>query len=224
MGRTAKHQNQFSKEDLKINLFEQIKIAFSTVEIAEHYGIEVNHNGMALCPFHNDHHPSLFVADDHYYCFGCGEHGDSINLVAKLYNLPLYEAAKKLAVDFGLTPGKLPSTEIQENWKKKNKAHQLRENEKSCFRYLNEYHKLLEHWMNAFAPTSPEDTVDDHFAEACHLLALTEYYLDLLIMGDSCERTEVVQMMLRDNRLEQLKAHVTKARKEETHHVKQEIR
>ena len=78
--------------------------------------------------------------------------------------------------------------------------------------------------MNAFAPTSPKDAVDDRFAEACHWLAPTEYYLDLLTMGDSCERTEVVQMMLRDNRLEQLKAHVTKARKEETHHVKQEIR
>lgn len=209
---------------MKINLFEQIKMAITTVEVAEHYGIGVSHNGMALCPFHNDRHPSLFVAADHYYCFGCGEHGGSINLVAKLYNLPLYEAAKKLAADFGLTPGTPPSPEIQENWKKKNKAHQLRENKKQCFQYLNEYHKLLDYWMNAVAPASPESTVDDRFAEACHWLAPTEYYLDLLTVGDSCERTEVIQMMLRDDRLEQLKSHVTKARKEETHHVKQEIR
>lgn len=59
-------------------------MVISTVEVAEHYGIEINHNGMALCPFHNDRHPSLFVADNHYYCFGCGEHGDSMQEVVDL--------------------------------------------------------------------------------------------------------------------------------------------
>jgi len=48
-------------------------------EAAERYGVEVNHYGMALCPFHNDRYPSLYVADDHYHCFACGEHGDVID-------------------------------------------------------------------------------------------------------------------------------------------------
>ena len=69
---------------------------------AEQYGIDVNHYGMVLCPFHNDRHPSLYVSDDHYHCFACGEHGDVIDLTAKLFDLRLYDAARKLASDFHL--------------------------------------------------------------------------------------------------------------------------
>ena len=52
-----------------MNLFEIVKYGVSCREAADRYGVEVNHYGMALCPFHNDRHPSLYVADDHYYCF-----------------------------------------------------------------------------------------------------------------------------------------------------------
>ena len=87
-----------------MNLFEIVKYGVGCREAAERYGVEVNHYGMALCPFHNDRHPSLYVADDHYHCFACGEHGDVIDFAAKLFGLPLYEAAQKLAADFHLTP------------------------------------------------------------------------------------------------------------------------
>lgn len=66
-----------------MNLFEIVKYGVSCREAAELYGMEVNRYGMALCPFHNDRHPSLYVADDHYYCFACGEHGDVIDFVGK---------------------------------------------------------------------------------------------------------------------------------------------
>ena len=46
-----------------MNLFEIVKYGVSCREAAERYGVEVNHYGMALCPFHNDRHPSLYVAD-----------------------------------------------------------------------------------------------------------------------------------------------------------------
>ena len=72
-----------------MNLFEIVKYGVSCREAAERYGVEVKHYGMALCPFHNDRHPSLYVADDHYYCFACGEHGDVIDFAAKLFALPL---------------------------------------------------------------------------------------------------------------------------------------
>ena len=92
-----------------MNLFEIVKYGVSCREAAELYGVEVNRYGMALCPFHNDRHPSLYVADDHYYCFACGEHGDVIDFAAKMFGLPLYEAAQRLAADFHLTPDKPPS-------------------------------------------------------------------------------------------------------------------
>lgn len=77
-----------------MNLFEVVKASINTQEAAQAYGIDVNHYGMALCPFHNDRRPSLYVSDDHYHCFACGEHGDVIDLTVKLFDLRLYDAAK----------------------------------------------------------------------------------------------------------------------------------
>ena len=206
-----------------MNVFNAVKAHASTIDVAEHYGIEVNRHGKALCPFHNDRHPSLFVADDHYHCYACGEHGDSITLVAKLYGLPMYEAALKLAADFGIATDKPIPKDIQYKQRQKNEAQKFKENERLCFSLLCEYYKLMQHWMSAYAPKSQEDVVDNRFVEACHWLAPADYYLDLLVAGDSYERAEVVQMMLRDNGLQRLKSHLAKVRKEETHHVKQEI-
>ena len=76
-----------------MRIFEIVKENINLREAAELYGIDVNRYGKALCPFHNDRHPSLLVADDHFYCFACGEHGDAIDFVSKLFHLSLYDAA-----------------------------------------------------------------------------------------------------------------------------------
>ena len=194
-----------------MDLFSTVKTNISTINAAERYGIEVKRIGKALCPFHNDRHPSLFVGDDHYHCYACGEHGDSIDLVAKLYDLPLHAAARKLASDFGLTPDKT----IQKKQNRKSEAQRLRENEKLCFSALLEYMKLLQEWKLLYAPRTPEDTPHDRFVQACHKLDYVEYLVDLLIMGDSYERTEVIDMMMTDGRLKKLQTYLEKVNKEE---------
>lgn len=73
-----------------MNLFEVVKASINTQEAAQTYGIDVNHHGMALCPFHNDRHPSLYVSDDHYHCFACGEHGDVIDLTTRMGEMPMF--------------------------------------------------------------------------------------------------------------------------------------
>ena len=80
-----------------MNLFQNVKYGVSCREAAERYGVSVNRQGKALCPFHNDRHPSLYVADNHYFCFACGAHGDVIDFAADFFDLPLYEAAQRLA-------------------------------------------------------------------------------------------------------------------------------
>ena len=135
-----------------MNLFEIVKYGVSCREAAEQYGVEVNHCGMALCPFHNDRHPSLYVADDHYYCFACGEHGDVIDFAAKLFALPLYEAAQKLAADFHLTPDKPPSAAALHAKRIQTEAQQLRENERLCFSVLSDYARVLRNWKVRYAP------------------------------------------------------------------------
>ena len=200
-----------------MNVFATAKTSINTREVAQRYGVEVNRHGKALCPFHNDRYPSLFVDDDHYYCYACGEHGDVIDFTAKLFGLKLYEAAQKLAYDFGITQDKPPDKEMQEKLNKKSEAQRLRESEKLCFSALLEYMKLLQEWKRLYAPRTPEDKYDDRFVEACHNLDYVEYLVDLLIMGDSYERNEVIDMMMTDNKLKKLQEHLKKHRKERSY-------
>ena len=188
-----------------MNLFEIVKYGVSCREAAELYGVEVNRYGMALCPFHNDRHPSLYVADDHYYCFACGEHGDVIDFAARLFGLPLYEAAQRLAADFHLTPDKPPSAAALHAKRIRTEAQQLRENERLCFSVLSDYARVLRSWKVQYAPQSPAEAPDERFEEACHKLDEAEYYLDILAFGDSYERAEVVNYLLVDGRLDKLK-------------------
>ena len=200
-----------------MNVFGTVKSSISTREAVQRYGVEVNRHGKALCPFHNDSHPSLFVDDDHYHCFACGEHGDVIDFTSKLHGLSLYDAAKKLAYDFGITQDKPPDKAVQEKLNKKSEAQRLRENEKLCFSALMEYYKLLQEWMILYAPKNPEDTPHDRFIQSCHWLSYVEYLVDLLIVGDSYERTEVINMMMTDNKLKKLQDYLKKHRKERSY-------
>jgi DNA primase len=54
------------------------------------------------CPFHGEKTPSFYVYDDHYHCFGCGEHGDVISFVMKSTGAGFMEAVETLAGEAGL--------------------------------------------------------------------------------------------------------------------------
>lgn len=54
------------------------------------------------CPFHNEKTPSFYVYDDHFHCFGCGQHGDAIGFTMQTEGLPFREAVERLAHEAGL--------------------------------------------------------------------------------------------------------------------------
>ena len=128
-------------------------------QAAEHYGCKVNRGDMICCPFHDDRHPSMKLNRDYFYCFGCGATGDVIDFVARLFGLSSYEAAKKLAYDFGLDPDKPPAAMALK--KPYPLARAFRDEEMYCQRVLCDYLHLLEHWKIEYAPQSPEDDLDD---------------------------------------------------------------
>ena len=198
-----------------MNLFEIVKYGVSCREAAERYGVEVNHYGMALCPFHNDRHPSLYVADDHYHCFACGEHGDVIDFVSRLFQLSLYDAAQKLAADFHLSPDKPPSAAALHAKRIRTEAQQLKANERLCFSVLSDYARVLRDWKVQYAPQSPAEAPDERFVEACHKLDEVEYYLDILTSGNSYERSEVIHQQMADGKLDELRQRLEKIHKEE---------
>jgi DNA primase len=53
---------------------------------------------MCLCPFHDDHHPSLalYPETNTFHCFACKESGDVIKLYMKLYNCDFKTAVREL--------------------------------------------------------------------------------------------------------------------------------
>lgn len=198
-----------------MRIFEIVKGNVNLREVAELYGIDVNRYGKALCPFHNDRNPSLYVADDHYYCFACGEHGDVIDFVRGLFQLSPYDAARKLMADFHLSSDKPPSAAALHAKRIRTEAQQLMENERLCFSVLSDYAHVLWDWKVSCAPKSLVESPDERFLEACRNLEQTEYYLDILCAGDSHERAEVVQQQMAGGKLDRLRKRLEKIHKEE---------
>ncbi len=179
-----------------MNLFETVKSAVTVKQAAEHYGCKVNRGDMICCPFHDDRHPSMKLNRDYFYCFGCGATGDVIDFVARLFGLSSYEAAKKLAYDFGLDPDKPPAAMALK--KPYPLARAFRDEEMYCQRVLCDYLHLLEHWKIEYAPQSPEDDLDDRFVEACHMIEYIDHLLDVLMFAELEQRVNAVDMLLKD--------------------------
>lgn len=138
-----------------MNLFETVKAAVTVRQAAEHYGLRPGRNGMVCCPFHRDLHPSMKLNEDYFYCFGCGATGDVIDFVARLFELSSYEAAQKLAFDFGLDPDKPPAAAALQK-PKYPLTRAFRNEDVHCQRVLCDYLHLLKRWKVQYAPQTPE--------------------------------------------------------------------
>ena len=191
-----------------MTIYETIKAAISVKQAAEHYGLKVNRNGMACCPFHNDRHPSLKLNEDYFFCFGCGAKGDVIDLVARLFGLTNLQAAQQLASDFGLN--QKPPAAADMDKPKRPYIRQFREDEMLCFRVLTDYLHLLEDWKVRYAPKTPEDTLDDRFVEACQMHCYIEYMADVLTVGDLEERVALVDKLMQDGKIAFLQEYITR--------------
>ncbi len=171
-------------------LFTQVKSEVTARQAAERYGVQINHSGMACCPFHNDRHPSMKI-DERFYCFGCHATGDVIDFTAKLFGLSPYDAAKKLAADFDihpLPPGqnapiqKLPA-ELSE-----------RKEEQRVLGLLADYEWLLKQWKEEYAPATPDtENWDERFCQAIRHQMPVGYAIECLISSDPDERKEMME-------------------------------
>ena len=73
--------------------------------VASHYGLELLRGGgdaaqkKALCPFHDDHDPSLSInlEKKNFQCFACGAKGNILDFVKQIEQSELRPAAIKLA-------------------------------------------------------------------------------------------------------------------------------
>lgn len=194
-----------------MNIFQAVKEAVSCRDAASFYGIKVGGSGLCRCPFHNDNTPSMKV-DIRYYCFGCGEKGDVIDFVGKLYGLRPYDAAKKLADDFriigydnysnstdtnnnrGLSAGSLKIRKADPRIIQHNNEYQLKRALDLYIRdalfSLHQYREKLRIFKEDYAPKSIDelDTCNPLFEEALMNLDKIDWMIDELTFGHRDEQ------------------------------------
>ena len=86
---------------------ETVKRAVDLINLASEYGLSLHRAGgkyQALCPFHDDHHPSLTLDPDRqsYKCWACGAGGDVIAFVQAFERVEFPEALRMLAERAGI--------------------------------------------------------------------------------------------------------------------------
>ena len=104
--------------------------------VAERLGLRVVHH-KALCPFHDDRHPSLSfrVSKNTYRCFVCGASGGTIDLVMRHLHVDFKEACRWLADENNI---------ILEEWKPQPSAISLQPSFDAC-----RYERFFERpWLN----------------------------------------------------------------------------
>ena len=199
-----------------MNLFEAVKSSVTVKQAAEYYGREVRRGDMLRCPFHEDRRPSMKLNANYFYCFGCGATGDVIDFVARLFGLSSYEAAKKLAYDFGIGPDKPPAAAALGR-PEHPLAQSFRRDSLYCQRVLCGYLHLLEDWKERYSPVRPEDGLDDRFVEACQMLDYVEYLLDVLMFAELEQRVKTVDVLMKDGAIAALERRLHSLDKEVAH-------
>ena len=179
-----------------MNVFETVKANVTALMVAEHYGLKVNRNSMACCPFHKDKNPSLKLTE-RYYCFGCGEKGDAIDFVGKYFGLEPKDAAIKICQDFGLeydskSSYRSPPKTAKPIKPKKTDEQIFKETCDYCYRVLCDYRQLLDKWKIEYAPKDETEEWHPYFCEALQESDHIEYLLDILWEGTASDRALLI--------------------------------
>ena len=163
-----------------------IKDRLTMREVLLHYGYEPNRAGFICCPFHNEKTPSMKIFEKDYHCFGCGENGDVITFVQKLFNLSFPNTLKKVDVDFGLNLyGDTTFEELRKSHYQQKKLQAERERKKIEKEQAdNEYWAVFDEWKRLydnkrnFAPKTADEELHPLYVEALQKLAHQEYLLE----------------------------------------------
>ena len=190
-------------------MYESFKAAVTARQAAESFGLTVNRSGMAACPFHEDHTPSLKL-DQRYYCFGCGATGDVIDFTARMLGISNHNAAQTLAERFGIQPE--PHTAITPKIKP---AVPLRTLEQRCLFALVQYEKLLRSWKKQYAPQGPEELFHEKFVEGFLRESIISQLIDEMMDADPWRRKQAVELLLEEDRIHCLQNYVLQNQEEE---------
>lgn len=180
----------------KINIFQLVKETVTAKEAAEYYGLAVNRNSMCICPFHQDKRPSMKL-DERFYCFACQATGDSIDLVAKLFDIRKKEAAMRIASDFGLSIESSISEETvqkirarEEYFRRRKELSRARSH---FWNTITSYYHLLQSWKETLSPKKQNDEWNHLFIIAVNELPYLDYVMDTFLESTEEEQDIIVK-------------------------------
>lgn len=172
---------------MKIDKIAVIKDRLTMRDVLNRYGFKLQKD-FICCPFHSEKTPSMRIHKKYFYCFGCGEQGDVITFVQKLFNLSFSDTLKKIDTDFNL--GLYREKTLEDLRKSRWQSRQIKakqERIKAEKQHADdEYWKVFDEWKRLddnkqdYAPKCLEDMENPHplFVEACQKLAYQEYLLE----------------------------------------------
>ena len=147
---------------MNIDALREISESLNIKDVASFLGLNVNRAGYILCPIHNERTPSCKLYESTFHCFGCGGHGDSIDLVVAVRGCKKAQAAVELNERFGLGVNLSGKTKklIRRQKKPENLSEKLREKQDAVF-------ELYRELVHAFGRT---DALDDNLGDFCQRL------------------------------------------------------
>lgn len=160
-------------------------------DAARAYGMDVRERGLSLCPFHDDHEPSLKL-DRRFYCFGCGACGDSVDFVSMYLGIPKKDAARKIIADFGLD-----GTEYKVRKMVSERERKQRRDDK-VFRALSRTKFGLKRIMDENPPDREKMIASPQFFRAIGDIGEVEYLIELYSTMDDAERDRMADLIMKD--------------------------
>lgn len=162
-------------------------------EIQRVFNGEESKKNKICCPFHQEKTPSFHIYPDSFKCWGCGEHGDGIDFVSKLYELKPLEAARLIAEKFGISivQGKLPprlSKKVMEVRQEQALRKGLKAREREAFLRLVNLCELVRETLR-----NEGLKISDDINYLLQRLPLFECWLDILAAGTEQEKIELLQ-------------------------------
>lgn len=179
------------------DIFRGVRERVTAEDAARHFGLTFDRRGWALCPFHQDKHPSMSFRAGRFRCWACGASGDSIDFTGRLLGLEPMAAVKRLDADFslGLSLYRKPTPAEEEAARRRQEVAQV--------------HRAFEEWRNSFIVkltaayrvahialqgiTTPDDMdkLSEKVVLAIRWQAAVEFWADCLLSGDMAVQMEV---------------------------------
>lgn len=170
--------------------FQAARERVTALEAARHYGLTIDRHGKALCPFHNDKHPSMTFKNGRYRCWVCDASGDAVDLVRGLYGGTYMDALRRINQDFGLglpLGGGKPTPQQRAEAQERQRTREL--------------HQQFEQWREITinnlnlciraANTADWDNLTPQEVEAIRQREQMEYWADLLSHGTPQEQLQL---------------------------------